>query len=271
MTLRRRARLVSILSQILAILGIAVPGVVVVSALGYGRYALGILLVAILGAIVVRRSVTTAYLKKSMLGSMNRYRDAVEREDEPAMRQEIEWFVSAYAGTKKAVARAIADLYSAILLVDTERFQDGMRMLEAIPRDTLPKPLHPTMLWHLAWCKANSGEPEEALLLARQLLDQPGTQFTDELIGALRGSALFYAHRYQEALSPLSEALAGDLSPYNRACAEHYLGLSLESLSRWQEARSAFQRSVGAAECKWARRSREHLAEPRRDQHALTE
>jgi tetratricopeptide (TPR) repeat protein len=208
---------------------------------------------------VANRFIARAYLKGSLLRALNRYRAAVEREDIAAMRQDMNWVISSVDGSTRPAARAIAEWHKAMLLVDMENFQDGMLTLAGIQRDALPKLLHRALLWRLAWCKANTGEPEEAVLLTREALDQPGSQLEKALIHALRGAALFYAGRSQEALPPLSEALADELSPYNRACAEHYLGLSLESLSRSEEARAAFERSVGAFECKWARRSREHL------------
>ena len=257
MSLRLRALLVGAFSMLSMIFGIAF----VASLTGYGSYGNVIVFIACVLGSLANWFFARAYLKGSLRRALIRYHQAVEREDIAAMRQDMDWLVSSVDGSKRPPARAAAQLLQAMHLVDTECFQDGMRTLAGIPRDSLPKVLHGALLWRLAWCKANTGEPEEAVLLSREALDQRFGPSEEGLIPALRGSALFYAGRSQEALSPLSEALAGELSPYNRACAEHYLGLSLESLSRWEEARAAFERSIGAFECKWARRSREHLLE----------
>jgi tetratricopeptide (TPR) repeat protein len=256
---------------LLVIFVVAVPTEFIASRLGYAKYANEILLVAIVvgsmaGRFLGKRSFALALIARSFRGSLNRYWEALYREDIPAMRREMGSVVSSLRSIGKKKTQAIAQLYEAILLVDTECFQDAAPMLAAIPRDALPESFHWDLLFRLAWCKTNLGEFDEAMLLAREALDLAGKKSSYQPISqCLLGSALFYAGRFEKALAPLSKGLEGELAPYNRACAEHYLGLSLERLSRWEEARAAFERSIDALECKWARRSRERLSEAESD------
>ena len=271
MTLRGQAQLVVTVLMLLMIVVVAVPAELIGSGLGYAKYANEILLVAIVlgniaGRYLGKRSFALTLIGRPLRRAMNRYSEATYHEDIAAMRQEMGPVVSSLRSFGKKKTGAIAQLYEAILLVDTERFQDAEPILAAIPRDILPVSFHWNLLFRLAWCKANLGDPDEAMLLAREALDLPAKQpFQEALTQCLLGAALFHAGRFEKALAPLSTGLAAELVPYNRACAEHYLGLSLERLSRWEEARAAFERSIDALECKWARRSREHLSEHERD------
>jgi tetratricopeptide (TPR) repeat protein len=127
-----------------------------------------------------------------------------------------------------------------------ERWAEGRDLLAKVDRSILPAKSRPGVLSNLAYGTAQAGEPERAIALVHQALEeaaQQGSSYPQEKLPYLRGThgvALCLAGHHEDAVSWLEPLLAIEHPPRARSTRAYYLGQSYRALGRFAEAANAY-------------------------------
>ncbi|MBX3261314.1 MAG: tetratricopeptide repeat protein [Labilithrix sp.] len=228
--------------------------------------AVGVLLLEllVLGALLLWFEIDAARRTREARSLNDAYRDAFARGD---------------ADAADAIARRIAELQPPAPPRVTEARESvgiGERLLlrqdwaaardvlSSIDRKLLEAAQRPGVLNNLAYATAQAGDPDGAIALAERALaeaerarDYPPDKVLN--IRGTRGIALSLAGRHEEAVAALAPLLEARAAPHAAATRGFYLGSSLWTLARRDDARREWRRAASLTG-PFAIRARERLA-----------
>jgi tetratricopeptide (TPR) repeat protein len=148
-----------------------------------------------------------------------------------------------------------------------ERWAEARDVLARIDRQKLPLASRPGVLNNLAYAMGLAGQPEEALVLAGQALQEAaalGDTYPEEKVAVLRGTRgilLSLAGRHDDAVAELAPLVDGGLgSTRARAARGYHHGASLRALGRMSDAAAAWEKAA-REEGPWADRARTAAAQ----------
>jgi tetratricopeptide (TPR) repeat protein len=203
--------------------------------------------------------------RRAMSRMLVRHYDALDQarllDDRAAVQRwydELEEYARVFAGANTR----FLDHARAFVAMHEERWHDAYALLRRVDRERLPAAARAVHDNTTAWCLAHAGAGAEAVTLAEAALAAADDQLRPYCQGTL-GIALFYDGRFADAARALERAIEHGGPAWAQAVRYHYLGEARAAISRFDEARSAWERAVAAApRSRWGRRAAERLAAP---------
>jgi tetratricopeptide (TPR) repeat protein len=178
-------------------------------------------------------------------GSLRKLRKALSIEDIPIARREHTNLADFWRRRGRETIKA----YGVNILLLEERYQEALHELQGLDTNKLGKKSTPVIENQIAWCKAQLGEPGEAIEISQSVLPQLESMGPDYGSSAhlVMGAANLFLDRPSEALPHFEKTYTTSTdAPTRKSIAAYYLGEALSGLGRVTDARKAHQQACDA-------------------------